>query len=200
MARIVGDYGESVTTAKAELRQQLLAARRARPPRCREIAGIAIAVRLLAAPELVGAATVAAHADVGGEPPTTPLLDGLRNRGLRVLLPVLLSDSDLDWAEYGGRAELAPAGRGLLEPTGPRLGIGAIEEADVVVCPGLAVGRDGMRLGRGGGSYDRALSRAAGAWSCVLLYDEELLDAVPVHEHDQAVSAAVTPSAGITRF
>jgi 5-formyltetrahydrofolate cyclo-ligase len=200
MGRIVGDYGGRVTTQKAELRQELLAARRARPQQCREIAGLAIAVHVLSAPELVGVGTVAAYVDVGGEPPTTDLLAGLRDRRLRVLLPVLRSDGDLDWAEYGGRDALAPAGRGLLEPTGPRLGVDAVEEADVVVCPGLAVGRDGMRLGRGGGSYDRVLGRASAAWSCVLLYDEELLDSVPVQHHDRPVSAAATPSAGITRF
>ena len=56
---------------------------------------------------------------------------------------------------------------------GERLGADAVATADVVLVPGLAVSADGMRLGRGGGSYDRALGRVpVGTFTCVLLYDE----------------------------
>jgi 5-formyltetrahydrofolate cyclo-ligase len=67
--------------------------------------------------------------------------------------------------------------------------------ADVVVVPALAVGPDGTRLGRGGGSYDRALARVTAARTVIaLLYDGEVLPDVPVEEHDRAVDAAVLPS------
>ena len=47
----------------------------------------------------------------------------------------------------------------------------------MVLVPGLAVDRTGMRLGPGGGSYDRALGRVpVGTFTCVLLYDDEVLD------------------------
>jgi 5-formyltetrahydrofolate cyclo-ligase len=69
-----------------------------------------------------------------------------------------------------------------------------------VLAPGLAVDRFGIRLGRGGGSYDRALARVRpDAFVAVLLYDGELLEAVPHETHDQRVSAVITP-AGIHRF
>ena len=91
------------------------------------------------------------------EPGTGLLLDALHAAGKRVLLPVLRADNDLDWAVYTG--ELVPASRGLLEPAGPLLGVTAIADADVVLVPGLAASAGGNRLGRGGGSYDRALAR-----------------------------------------
>ena len=47
----------------------------------------------------------------------------------------------------------------MREPAGPRLGRAAVAEAQLVVVPALAVDRRGLRLGRGGGSYDRALAR-----------------------------------------
>jgi 5-formyltetrahydrofolate cyclo-ligase len=100
---------------------------------------------------------------------------------------------------YGGPPSLVPARRGLLEPVGPRLGPDAVATADVVLVPALAVGRDGVRLGRGGGSYDRALARVpVGTFVCALLYDEELLAEVPRADHDRAVTAVVTPR-GLSR-
>ncbi|MEV5680499.1 MULTISPECIES: 5-formyltetrahydrofolate cyclo-ligase [unclassified Streptomyces] len=154
-------------------------------------------------PELAEARTVAAYVSVGREPGTRALLDALRTRGVRVLLPVLLPDNDLDWAPYEGAERLVPAGRGLLEPDGARLGPAAVLDADAVLLPGLAVDAHGMRLGRGGGSYDRVLARlsAAGAHPAlvVLLYDDEVVAQVPREPHDHPVDAVVTP-AGTRRF
>ncbi|MFJ3790281.1 5-formyltetrahydrofolate cyclo-ligase [Kitasatospora sp. NPDC090091] len=181
---------------KSELRTRLLAQRRALPPDAREEAARALAAHAgeLAAP----GATVAAYVSVGGEPGTRPLLDALRARGVRVLLPVLLADNDLDWAEYTGPEALAPAGRGLLEPVGGRLGPEAVTGAGLVLLPGLAVDRAGLRLGRGGGSYDRVLARLARAGVrpllAVLLYEHELLAEVPAEPHDLPVDVALTPS------
>lgn len=152
---------------------------------------------------LAAAQTVAAYVSVGTEPGTRALLDALRERGVRVLLPVLLSDNDLDWAAYEGPGRLLPAGRGLLEPAGERLGAEAVVDAEVVLLPGLAVDRSGLRLGRGGGSYDRVLARLAAADAdpalVVLLYDDEVLARVPAEPHDRPVHAVVTPS-GLLQF
>jgi len=186
--------------AKLALRDQLLAARRHLPlavigERARLLAG-----HLLEAPEIRRAATVAAYVSVSSEPGTGPLLEILRDAGKRVILPVLQPDNDLDWAAYDGPASLRSAGRGLLEPDGPLLGFDAVATADAVLVPGLAVGRDGMRLGRGGGSYDRVLGRIpVGTFVCVLLNSEEVLDSVPREDHDRPVSAVATET-GILRL
>ena len=167
----------------------------------------ALAGRALELPELAGAGTVAAYVSVGSEPGTRALLDALRARGVRVLLPALLPDNDLDWGVYEGEASLARVQHGgrmaLFEPAGERLGPDAVTAADAVLLPGLAVDTRGMRLGRGGGSYDRVLARLerAGAHPAlvVLLYDSEVVGHVPEEPHDQPVHAVVTPS-GVRRF
>ncbi|MEV7778885.1 5-formyltetrahydrofolate cyclo-ligase [Kitasatospora sp. NPDC088351] len=181
---------------KSALRTRLLSERRALSPRAREAAADALAGH---AGELAGpGATVAAYVSVGAEPGTRPLLDALRARGVRVLLPVLLADNDLDWAEYEGAEALAPAGRGLVEPVGARLGPEAVTGASLVLLPGLAVDRRGLRLGRGGGSYDRVLARLGRAGArpllAVLLYEHELLERVPAEPHDLPVDVALTPA------
>jgi 5-formyltetrahydrofolate cyclo-ligase len=185
---------------KLALRDQLVTARNRRSMLEVGEAARAIAEHLLATAEVRRAATVAAYVGVATEPGTGPLLDGLRAAGKRVILPVLLPGGDLDWAPYDRPEDLAPAPRGLLEPVTSRLGEDAIATPDVVLVPGLAVDRTGVRLGRGGGSYDRALARVpAGTFVCVLLYDGEVLDRVPAEPHDRPVTAAVTPS-GLTRL
>ncbi|WUA43021.1 5-formyltetrahydrofolate cyclo-ligase [Streptomyces sp. NBC_00273] len=194
-------------SAKAELRRELLAARRALSPENRRAAAAALAVSSLELPELAGARTVAAYVSIGTEPGTRELLDALRAAGKRVLLPLLLPDNDLDWAAYEGPAALAeadhPGKMRLLEPTGPALGPDAVTGADAVLLPGLAVDGRGMRLGRGGGSYDRVLERLerAGAHPAlvVLLYDDEVVARVPEEPHDHPVQAVATPS-GVHRF
>jgi 5-formyltetrahydrofolate cyclo-ligase len=191
---------DAVDGRKLAMRDQLVTGRGRRSLLEVSEAARAIAEHLVAAPEVRRAATVAAYVSVGTEPGTGPLLEELRALGRRVILPVLMPDNDLDWAVYDGPAELQRAGRGLLEPTGRRLGVDAVATADVVLTPGLAVDRTGMRLGRGGGSYDRALGRVpVGTFTCTVLYDGELLDEVPSARHDRRVTAAVTPS-GVTRL
>lgn len=182
------------------VRDQLVTARNRRSLVERSEIARAVADQLLGAPEVRRAATLAAYVSIGSEPGTGWLLRELAAAGKRVILPVLLPDGDLDWAVYAGDASLAPARFGLLEPTGPRLGVDAVATADVVLVPGLAVSAAGDRLGRGGGSYDRALGRVpVGTFTCVLLHDGEVGVDVPVEPHDRKVTAAATPS-GIVRF
>ena len=119
-----------------------------------------------------------------------------------MILPVLLPDDDLDWARLHRRRRPGPRPRsGCSSRPARALGLDAIATADVVLraraWPSAA---DGMRLGRGGGSYDRALGRVpVGTFTCVLLYDDEVGVDVPREPHDRPVTAAATPS-GIVRF
>jgi 5-formyltetrahydrofolate cyclo-ligase len=151
--------------------------------------------------ERAAAGTVAAYYSIGTEPDTHGLVFALWKRGSYVVLPVLLSDGDLDWASYEGPDSLAPGPMGLLQPVEPARGPGTVARADVVLVPALAVDAAGNRLGRGGGSYDRALSLVGGQVPTIaLLYDGELLDHVPAEPHDRPVRAVVRPSHGLTWF
>ncbi|MFF3347501.1 5-formyltetrahydrofolate cyclo-ligase [Streptomyces sp. NPDC002779] len=194
--------GRPAEPDKRTLRREFLAVRnRLTADDLRESA-VALAGRALELPELAQARTVAAYVSVGSEPGTPALLDALRARGVRVLLPALLPDNDLDWGAYSGDGSLARVRHGgrmaLFEPSGERLGPDAVSTADVVLLPGLAVDARGMRLGRGGGSYDRVLARLERADAhpalVVLLYDTEVVEHVPAEPHDRPVHAVVTPT------
>ena len=77
---------------------------------------------MLGLPELAGATCVAAYVARSGEPETAPLLAELGRRGVRVLLPVLLPDLDLDWAADDGPRVHSTLTPSLVEPAGARLG------------------------------------------------------------------------------
>jgi len=184
---------------KVGLRRRLAAARAAMPDAKRVAAGRLIRDQVLEMPEVSAAGTVAAYYSVGTEPDTHGLIFALWKRGSYVVLPVLLSDGDLDWASYEGPDSLAPGPRGLLQPVEPVRGPGTVARADVVLVPALAVDVSGNRLGRGGGSYDRALARVGGQVPTIaLIYDDELVLSVPAEPHDRAVRAVARPSHGIT--
>jgi 5-formyltetrahydrofolate cyclo-ligase len=182
--------------------------------RVRAAADSAIRTVIASVVTALGPATVCAYAPLSGEPGGPELPGSIAALpGVRLLLPVLLPDLDLDWAEYPSAAASGPvsglatvrttapaagmvAGRyGALEPTGPRLGVDAVTAAELIIAPGVAVADDGVRLGRGGGSYDRSLARAApSALVVVPVYDGELFAALPAEPHDRPVDAAATPS------
>ena len=192
---------EGLNRDKAAARERLLAARRQLTPAERAGAGRDIRDAVLSLPETQMAGTVAAYYSIGSEPETHGLLFALWKRGTYVLLPVLLPDGDLDWASYEGPDSLRPGPRYLTEPAEPPRGAGAISSADLVLVPALAVDHSGVRLGRGGGSYDRALARVGTPVPTVaLLYDSEFIPHVPSGAHDQRVRLIARPAAGITRL
>jgi 5-formyltetrahydrofolate cyclo-ligase len=188
-----------VKEEKAALRTRLLAARGELAAEPRTAAGRAIRDALLERPEVQMAGTIAAYYSVGAEPDTRGLVYALWKRGSYVLLPLLRPDGDLDWASYEGPDSLVSGPRGLLEPGETPRGPGAVARADAVLVPALAVDQAGNRLGRGGGSYVRALARVGPVVPLIaLIYDAELLDYVPAEPHDVKVRAVVTPAAGVT--
>lgn len=186
MAGPDGDVGAE----KEALRSAVLTARSTRTEAGRVDAG-----RLLAeygAARWSGPQVVAAYLSFGSEPPTGPLLQSLVASEVEVLVPVV-DGNRLDWARYDPAGTPAPGSLGIPEPTGPRRGADALLTAAVILVPALAVDRRGNRLGRGRGYYDRALAGVT-APVVAVVYDEELLEAVPVAPHDHRVDAILTPS------
>lgn len=203
--------------SKSALRRSLLARRAASDPVRRESDDARLAARVTewiashtagsTAPgsTVGGVITIAAHVPVDVEPGTTSLTPGRLLDSLaaidgmppvRLLLPVCPPGppAALHWVEYSdgsSRGSLAPGKYGLPEPVGPRLGPEAIADAAVVIVPGVAADRTGMRMGRGAGYYDRSLAHATGAVAAIL-HPNEVVDAVPHDAHDLPVDAVIT--------
>lgn len=141
-----------------------------------------------------------------GEPPTDRLNHQLEAAGARLLLPACVDDENLGWVWHPiGVVTWIRDKRGMLYPQGESAGVGAKGLVDsgvqVVLVPALAMGRDGTRLGQGGGYYDRVLadleSAAAAAGrpaplTVALVYDSEVFDTVPTGPHDMPVDRLIS--------
>ncbi|HHW83587.1 MAG TPA: 5-formyltetrahydrofolate cyclo-ligase [Actinomycetales bacterium] len=188
--------GHEVEDAKAELRKVIREHRRTRGATELERLGHELASQGIQA--VGNARTVALYASTGAEPPTLPLLDALHARRIQVLLPALGPGLERQWALYLGSQDLAQTAPGRPpEPSGPRLPAEAIQNADVIIAPALAVDGLGNRLGQGGGWYDRMLKLTdPGVPVFTMLFDEELIDSqlLPSDAMDVPVQAVITPT------
>lgn len=148
--------------------------------------------------ESAGIEAIAAYASRATEPSTEAVLDAWWMRGATVLLPLLRREPD--WARYDGPGSLEPGWAGIPEPQGQALGAHALLGVELVVVPCLLVDRRGVRLGTGGGWYDRALvGRRPGTQVWALARESEVVDELPREPHDVHVDAVVT-EAGFLRF
>ena len=183
---------------KREWRARLLSARSTLPADRLAAAADLLTAHVL--PRLGGLRRVAAYVPVGREPGSLRLLQQLRDGGTEILLPVVAADG-LDWARYSGPDELVAGALGTRAPAGPRLGPAALGTAEAVLLPALAVDHRGVRLGRGGGYYDRALAIVgAGVPLVALLHDGELVEHLPADPWDRTVTSAVEPTIGWTEL
>lgn len=185
---------------KTRLRSELMAARRAVPEAVRHEESGHIMRHLAEA--IDGAATVCAYVPMGTEPGSPEIPDALSRLCATVLLPVALTTADgehlpLKWGRYvSGR--LSRGRFGAYEPAEPWLPATAIATAQAILVPALAVDRRGMRLGRGGGFYDRSLPLcASGTRLVAVVRDSEMLDEVPGEPHDVRMTHALTPAGGL---
>ncbi len=183
---------------KPTVRAMALARRRALAPQVRDAADVELVTGARAL--IAGRRRVATYAPMPGEPGGSQWVSELAG-AVEVLLPVLAPDRDLDWARYRPDRPLVASGVGglLREPDGPRLGIEWIGEADLIFVPALAVDGRGVRLGRGGGSFDRALARVAPEVPVIaVLYAGEIHDELPAEAHDRPVTGVLLPSGFIS--
>ena len=178
---------------KAAWRERFRAARRAMTEAERAAASRAVCARILALPEVEAARVVHAFWPLPDEVDLRPALEALRGRGATVALPAVAGPRRLEHRAFEGADALVPGPWGLREPapSAPPVDTRAL---DVVLVPGLAFGRDGSRLGYGGGFYDAFLTGtpATRVGVCVAA---ALVDGVPTEPHDARMDAVVTDAA-----
>lgn len=183
---------------KAQLRTRLRAARKARSStqRARDEQAIAAQIVTLAEQQSVG--SLAAFLSAPTEPPTAALLHWAADCQMPVLLPRTRPDGALDWV-WAAEVEDTITHLGIPEAQGPLAEAQAIEHVDLIIIPALAVSPRGARLGQGGGFYDRTLAALSHVPpTAALVFDEEVLDDLPLEPHDHPIDMIITPKRVIT--
>jgi 5-formyltetrahydrofolate cyclo-ligase len=184
---------KDVAEAKRELRQQI---RNQRAARVLDLELASIFCTHLAELSLsIGAKKIAAYLPYEGEPDIELFLDWALDLDIEVVLPVANQNGSLSWVKFDGSSNIGI--HGFAEGSGSSA---SLADIDLAVVPALAIGADGVRLGKGKGYYDRAFEKLNADIPVVaVVYEDELLEHVPSEKHDLKVSMVLTPS-GFTHF
>ena len=181
-------------TDKQTLRKTLLAARKIRHAQAPERAAQNLAEQAMALP-LPHSQIIAAYHPMGAEIDARPLMHALAAQGHRLCLPFCESrDAGMVFRRFAFGDALAADGVGMRAPLPEAENL----RPDIILLPLLGFDRQGNRLGRGAGHYDKALDglRQTGSIATYgLAYDMQMVDKCPREPHDQAIDGVVTEAA-----
>jgi 5-formyltetrahydrofolate cyclo-ligase len=185
--------------AKRALRAEIRERRRIRPASDREASAALLTTQLIAVTQRLGAGSVACYLATPNEPDTRPYLNWARENRVEILLPVSRSDGLLDWATYDSDDEGEDV-LGMPVPLGGIVPPIMVNDVGLMLIPAAAVDAAGMRMGWGRGYFDKTLGSMDNRPPVfAVVFDDEIVDALPCEPHDQRVDGVVTPS-GIRRF
>lgn len=157
---------------------------------CRE-SDAAILHRVLVLPEYQTAETLFAYVSVRKEIGTAAILHHAYSVGKRIALPRICDrNGQMEFALVSDPDMLAEGCFGIPEPD-RRCPVVQPDDRSLILVPALCYDRGGMRLGQGGGYYDRWLARTA-SFSVGLCREVLLQDRVPCAPHDVGVHCVIT--------
>lgn len=187
-----GAAGDASSAGKAAWRRRLRMEWNALDPA--ELAAISSAIldHLVALPVWASARAVMLYAPLPAEVDVSPLLEWGRRRGLAVLLPWLdpaRRRMEARQVRAWDETEIGPLGLRVPPATARAW---SLDASTVVVVPGLAFDREGWRLGRGAGYYDRFLSEWPGAWRVGVVPARFVFPRIPHADHDRRMDWIVT--------
>ncbi len=131
-----------------------------------------------------------AFAAIAGEPKIMPVLQEVLRLGKKLVLPRCEADGTMTGRYLRKIQELVSGTMGILEPS-EEAPVAMCSEIDLILAPGMAFDRSGGRLGRGKGYYDRFLAGYTGR-TIGICYQGNLLEAIPMEQHDKRMDAVVT--------
>ena len=182
--------------AKAALRREARERLGRISPAERASAGREICSRLWALPEMAAADRILLYAALPTEVPTDAIAAAAGERGISVTYPRCEPDTpDMTLHHVTGPSDLRPDGRfGIREPAQNCRQV-TLHEVDVVLLPGLGWDREGGRLGKGAGFYDRLLADEGWrGFRCGLFFAAQEFEALPADPWDVPLDAVVTES------
>lgn len=178
---------------KREIRTRVRAHRRERTEDDRAAAKTGITEQLITLCEGRRPTSVSCFVSVAGEPDTSGFIAWAEEQGIEVFLPVTRADGLMDWVVPSGDG-FVQGPFGIPEPLGEAVSPMAIGEVGLMIIPACSVARDGVRLGWGGGYFDKTLgSMDKRPPVFAVVFEDEFVDSLPSDVHDMPVTGVVTP-------
>ena len=106
--------------------------------------------------------------------------------GYKQLITSYLVTSDIELCLY--KEPFIKNALNILEPENPI----KIKEVDVFLVPGVAFTVSGKRLGRGGGYYDKLLSKYPDTLKIGITFNERIMQDLPTESHDISMDYVFT--------
>ena len=176
---------------KKELRKIIKYRKRQYSSRQLEELSLSVLSRLDSNPHLQNAQTILMYYSLPDEVDTHHYIDQLVSRGKRVILPVVLDDTNMELREYSGVQDLKEGAYHILEPKGKIYPEEKYPEIELAVIPGMSFDMKGNRLGRGKGYYDRFLKGTKFS-TCMICFEKLISGNIPMDDHDQKADSVIT--------
>lgn len=156
----------------------------------RELDEMALAVirKLKRHQRLIAAKTIMLYYSLPDEVNTHGLISELT--GKTVLLPRVKDNEEMEVRIYSEAAGLSVGKYGIMEPCGPVFN--GYDDIDLVIVPGMAFDRQGHRLGRGKGYYDRFLPQLKRAYKIGICFDFQVMESVPTEPTDISMDEVIS--------
>lgn len=181
---------------KKALRNQILDQRNTLSEEEVEVYSSRILDRLLRLEAVMTASEVFTYVSLGSEVDTFALILSSLISGKKVYCPKIIEKGIMKFYRITSLEQLVPGKYDILEPVGDEEG-SIYGNHQVMVLPGVAFDTALNRIGYGGGYYDRYLSiyDKSGCKKIALAYELQMVESLPVEEHDKKVDLIVTESA-----
>ena len=185
---------EILRNIKNRQRNQCLAARRELSIAEREAYSHTICQTLTTLDPVIRAQMIFSYMATWDEVDLSGFHEWASARGKQICFPVTYPRGLMDAAVPDTPDAYVKGKFDILSPAPERSRIIRPEEIDVVLVPCVGFDEAGMRLGHGGGYYDRYLPRCPHATDILVAFEAQRLDTVCVGESDVAMDFIVTES------
>lgn len=152
----------------------------------------ALFFRFLALPQVVAAKSLFLYYGTDPEPDTARLLPQLANAGKTVALPCCLSKGRMEFRRFLGSEHLRKGPFDIPQPD-DSCPVLVPTPGALLLAPALCCDRRGIRLGHGGGYYDRYLAQYS-LFTLALCRDRLLMERLPAEVHDHPLNLILTES------
>lgn len=152
---------------------------------------LSVISKLMTHPKVIAAKTILLYYSMPDEVNTHEWIDELAKQGKRVLLPVVIDGENMILREYTGRQDLKEGSYHILEPVGKLFPTTRYKEIEVGIIPGMSFDKQGHRLGRGKGYYDRFLQQVPHIYKIGICFGFQKEEHIPTDKYDQTMDETV---------